>query len=228
MSEPGPTASATVATTKTPSPKATATAPPRTGTGTLTAPVAGVLRIVDAWIPYSQHRKDEMAAYAKRHYGIDSWTLDPQVIVLHFTETDTWEPVRSSFAIDSPNRGELPGTCAHFVVDQSGIVHALVPTNVMCRHAIGLNHVAIGIEIVQATHGPTSLWADQQILARPAQIQAVLALVRKLQAQFGIATSDVIGHATANGHRLFLDKEGWRNDHTDWQAPSVTEFRSRL
>ena len=72
VSEPGPTASATVATTKTPSPKATATAPPRTGTGTLTAPVAGVLRIVDAWIPYSQHRKDEMAAYAKRHYGIDS------------------------------------------------------------------------------------------------------------------------------------------------------------
>jgi hypothetical protein len=32
----------------------------------------------------------------------------------------------------------------------------------------------------------------------------------------------------ANGHRLFLDKEGWRNDHTDWQAPSVAEFRSRL
>ena len=56
----------------------------------------------------------------------------------------------------------------------------------------------------------------------------MLALVRKLQAQFGIANSDVIGHATANGHRLFLDKEGWRNDHTDWQAPSVAEFRSRL
>ena len=183
---------------------------------------------MDAWIPYSQKRKEEIAAYAKRHYGVDSWTLDPTVIVLHFTETDTWEPVRSTFTADSPNRGELPGTCAHFVVDQSGIVHALVPTNVMCRHAIGLNHVAIGIEIVQATHGHTSLWADQQILARPAQIQAVLALVRKLQAQFGIATSDVIGHAMANGHRLFLDKEGWRNDHTDWQAPSVAEFRSRL
>ena len=85
-----------------------------------------------------------------------------------------------------------------------------------------------GIEIVQATHGHTSLWADQQILGRPAQIQAVLGLVRQLQMQFGIATADVIGHATANSHRLFLDKVGWRNDHTDWQAHSVAEFRSRL
>ena len=70
----------------------------------MAAPVAGVLRIVDAWIPYSQKRKDEMAAYAKRHYGIDSWTLDPQVIVLHFTETDTWEPVLSLIHISEPTR----------------------------------------------------------------------------------------------------------------------------
>ena len=56
----------------------------------------------------------------------------------------------------------------------------------------------------------------------------MLGLVRQLQMQFGIATADVIGHATANSHRLFLDKVGWRNDHTDWQAPSVAEFRSRL
>ena len=110
------------------------------------------MQIVDALIPYDKTRQDQMAAYAKRHYGIASATLDPKVIVLHFTETDTWEPVRSTFTADSPNRGELPGTCAHFVVDQSGVVHALVPTTVMCRHAIGLNHVAIGIEIVQATH----------------------------------------------------------------------------
>lgn len=169
-----------------------------------------------------------MAAYAKRHYGVSSWTLTPKVIVLHFTETDTWGPVRSTFLANVPNRGELPGTCAHFVVDQQGIIHELVPTTTMCRHVIGLNHVAIGIEIVQATHGHTSRWADQQILGRPPQIQAVLGLVRQLQKQFGIATADVIGHATANSHRLFLDKEGWRNDHTDWQAPSVAEFRSRL
>ena len=212
----------------------TSSAPSKTATTKPSAPSSstsssgGSLQFDAAWIPFPQQRKDEMAGYAMRHYGISSWTLNPKVIVLHFTETDTWGPVRSTFAADVPNRGELPGTCAHFVVDQQGIIHELVPTTIMCRHAIGLNHVAIGIEIVQATHGHTSLWADQQILGRPAQIQAVLGLVRQLQARFGIATADVIGHATANSHRLFLDKVGWRNDHTDWQAPSVAEFRSRL
>lgn len=186
------------------------------------------MQILNALIPYDKTRQDQMAAYAKRHYGIASATLDPKVIVLHFTETDTWEPVRSTFVANVPNRGEMPGTCAHFVVDQRGTVRALVPLTLMCRHVIGLNHVAIGIEIVQATHGHPSVWADQQILGREAQVQAVLALVRQLQARFGIANSDVIGHATANGHPLFVDKVGWRNDHTDWQAPSVAEFRSRL
>ncbi len=201
--------------------------PAASGAPTRTAGTGGP-PIVEAWIPYSQSRKDQMAAYAKRHYGVATSTLTPKVIVLHFTETDTWEPVRSTFVANVPNRGELPGVCAHFVVDQKGVIRALVPTNVMCRHAIGVNHVAIGIEIVQATHGHTSLWADQQILGRPAQIQAVLGLVRQLQTQFGIAAEDIVGHATANRHRLFLDKQGWRNDHTDWQAPSVAEFRSRL
>ena len=69
---------------------------------------------------------------------------------------------------------------------------------------------------------------QQQILARPAQIDAVLRLVRELQARYGIGAGDVIGHAMANGHRLFVDKLGWRNDHTDWSAASIAVLRQRL
>ncbi len=169
-----------------------------------------------------------MAAYSLRHYGTSSSALTPRVIVLHFTETDTYPPVWSTFATDSPNRGELPGTCAHFVVDQQGVVHQLVPTDVRCRHTIGLNDSAVGIEVVQASHGNGSVWADQQILHRPAQLGALVALVRSLMARFGIAAGDVIGHATANSHRLFHDLQGWTNDHTDWQAADVAAFRSLL
>ncbi len=189
---------------------------------------AGGYRLVQKWLPYPQQRKDEMADYARRHYGIASAHLDAQVIVVHFTESDTAASAYNTFAADVPNRGELPGTCAHFIVDQDGTVLAIVPTDLMCRHAIGLNHVAIGIEIVQATHGHSSTWAEQQILARPAQIDAVLRLVRELQARYGIGAGDVIGHAMANGHRLFVDKLGWRNDHTDWSAPSIAALRQRL
>jgi len=39
---------------------------------------------------------------------------------------------------------------------------------------------------------------------------------------------NVIGHAMANGSPLFKDLEGWRNDHTDWQARDVRTFRHRV
>lgn len=222
-----PTGSAAAPTgTARPAPSSAGT-PSRAG-ATTGSPGTGGYRLVQKPLPYPQQRRDQMAAYAGRHYGISSAVLRPQVIVLHFTESDTAASAYSTFAANTPNRGELPGTCAHFIVDQDGLVLAIVPTDLMCRHAIGLNHVAIGIEIVQASHGRGSVWAEQQILARPAQIGAVLALVRQLQARYGIATSDVIGHAMANGHRLFQDRLGWRNDHTDWSAASIATLRSRL
>jgi N-acetylmuramoyl-L-alanine amidase len=186
------------------------------------------LRLVPKFIDFPQQRKDEMAKYSLRHYGASSWQLKPTMIVLHFTETDTAESARNTFANDSPNLGELPGTCAHFIVAQNGDVWQIVPTSVRCRHTIGLNDKAIGIEMVQRTQGNSSHWADQQILDRPAQIGAVLALLGFLQRDYGISTSNIIGHAMANDALQFRDLQGWRNDHTDWQAQDVLEVRRRL
>jgi hypothetical protein len=186
------------------------------------------LRLVPKLIDFPQQRKDEMATYSLRHYGASSWQLKPTMIVLHFTETDTAEVARNAFANDSPNLGELPGTCAHFIVAQNRDVWQIVPTSVRCRHTIGLDDKAIGIEMVQRTQGNSSHWADQQILDRPAQIGAVLALLRFLQREYGISTSNIIGHATANEAPQFRDLQGWRNDHTDWQAQDVLEVRRRL
>jgi N-acetyl-anhydromuramyl-L-alanine amidase AmpD len=186
------------------------------------------LRLVREFIAFPQHRKVEMAAYSRRHYGASSWRLSPSMIVLHFTESDTASSARNTFANDSRNLGELPGTCAHFIVAQNGDVWQIVPTSIRCRHTIGLNDKAIGIEMVQRTRGNSSAWADRQILNRTAQIGALLALLRSLQRQYGISTGNIIGHATANQAPQFRDLEGWRNDHTDWQARDVLEVRRRL
>lgn len=56
-----------------------------------------------------------------------------------------------------------------------------------CRHTVGLNHTAIGIEHVGT--------CDTAVLGRPAQRHASLALTAWLQGRFAIATRDVIGHA---------------------------------
>ncbi|MEO8830523.1 peptidoglycan recognition family protein [Lapillicoccus sp.] len=192
-----------------------------------TAPAAGALRMVQAPIPFPDSRKQEMAAYSLRHYGTASWQLTPTMVVLHYTAGGTAASTRNVFSADTPNAGELPGTCAHFVVDKDGTVYQLVPTTVRCRHTIGLNDQAIGIEMVQEA-GPSSSWADQQILGRPAQIGAALALVRQLQSTYAIATGNVVGHATANSTPQFHDLTGARNDHTDWLPADLAVFRSRL
>ena len=183
--------------------------------------------IIQSPIPYGPTRRREMAAYSKRHYGSFTSRLRPRVIVLHFTANNSYSATWNTFAADTPNRGEKPGTCSQFVIEKNGRIHQLVPLNVRCRHTIGLNHVAIGIEMVQET-GPGASWADRQILHRPRQVKAALRLVRWLQARYHIAKRDVIGHSMANHHRLFKDLEGWRNDHTDWQAADVRAFRRRL
>jgi N-acetyl-anhydromuramyl-L-alanine amidase AmpD len=179
-------------------------------------------------IPYGERRKHEMAGYSARHYGHRAWRLrDPRVIVLHFTDSSTYPPAWDTFASDAPNMGELPGVCSHFVVAKGGTIHRLVRPSIRCRHTIGLNHVAIGVEMVQEG-GQGSHWADRQILERHDQIHAALHLVGWLKERFGIKMRDVIGHAMADDSPYFKDRQGWRNDHTDWLRRDVRTFRERL
>ena len=179
-------------------------------------------------VSYGAQRRRQMAAYSKRHYGSREWRLrNPEVIVLHFTATDSYDSVWSTFDSNAPNLGEQPGVCSHYVIKQSGTIAELVPPAIRCRHTIGLNQTAVGIEMVQAT-GRGSHWADQQILGRHPQIRSALRLVRWLQGRYGIATGEVIGHAMANEDPHFKDLEGWTNDHTDWLKRDVAEFRRRL
>ena len=121
--------------------------------------------IVQSPIPYGPTRRRQMAAYSKRHYGRSTSTLRPRVIVLHFTANNSYSATWNTFASNAANLGEKPGTCSQFVIEKNGRIHQLVPLNVRCRHTVGLNHVAIGIEMVQQT-GPGARWADQQILNR--------------------------------------------------------------
>jgi hypothetical protein len=190
--------------------------------------LASPLSIVSDPMPYDSARLAEMAQYSLAHYGVSTYVLVPQLIVLHFTDGPSFSSAYNLFASNASNRGELPGTCAHYIVEQDGTIHGLVDTTIRCRHAVGVNHVAIGIEMVQDSMGKGGAWADQQILNRPAQIDAVLHLVHWLQARYGIATDHVIGHAMANDSPLFLDLEGWTNDHDDWGAADVTIVRQRL
>jgi N-acetyl-anhydromuramyl-L-alanine amidase AmpD len=179
-------------------------------------------------IPYGAKRKAQMARYSKRHYGKRTWKLtNPKVIVLHYTGGNSYSSAWNHFASNAPNRGELPGVCTHFIVGKDGTIHKLVRLDVRCRHAIGLNHVSIGIEMVQKA-GSGSHWAASQILARRKQIRPALRLARYLRDRFDIGLKGVIGHAMANNSKYFKDLQGWQNDHVDWLWRDVKRFRRRL
>lgn len=181
--------------------------------------------IVQRPIPFGAVRRAETARYAERHYGIDRWRLvRPHVIVEHYTATTTFAPVWATFAADAPDPelGELPGTCAHFVIDRDGTIYQLVPLDVKCRHTVGLNWTAIGIE-----HVGTS---DASILGDRAQLEASLRLTLWLMHRFHISLPNVIGHAeslTSPYHRELYAP--WRcQTHGDWQHPDMVVYRRRL
>lgn len=175
-------------------------------------------------IPYGAARKAEMARYAQRHYGSSSWRLKPRVIVEHVTATDSFSSVWNTFAANSPDPelGELPGTCAHFVIDRDGTIYQLVPLGVMCRHTVGLNYAAIGIEHVGVS--------DAEVLGDPAQMRASLALTAWLMARFHIAIRNVIGHnesLTSPFHKELY--QPWAHQtHGDWVRADMDVYRRRL
>jgi beta-N-acetylhexosaminidase len=145
--------------------------------------------IVQDPIPYPSSRVAEMRAYAVRHYGLHRARLvAPKVIVEHLTANTSFSATFNTFASDAPDPElhETPGTCAHFVVDQRGTIHQLVPLTWMCRHTVGLNWTAIGIE-----HVGTS---EAGVFGNVRMLRASLKLTRWLQGRYRIATKNVIGH----------------------------------
>jgi N-acetyl-anhydromuramyl-L-alanine amidase AmpD len=179
-------------------------------------------------IPYDKARKRQMANYSKRHYGKREWRLEnPRAIVLHYTAGSSYESAFNTFASNGPNNGERPGVCSQFVVDKDGTIYQLTRLYVRCRHAIGLNHVSIGIELVQEEVGGSHA-TSQAILDRRAQARAAVRLAAWLRTRYRIASRDLIGHAMVNDSRFFKDKQGWRNDHTDWPKAEVKTFRKRV
>ncbi|MDQ2935713.1 MAG: DUF2817 domain-containing protein, partial [Chloroflexota bacterium] len=104
--------------------------------------------IIRKLIPFPPHRRREMAAYSKRHYGKAQWRLiNPHVIVEHISVTDSIDALYNTFAPDHPDPElhELPNVCSHFGVGSNGRIDQFVRLDTRCRHTVGLNYTAIGI-----------------------------------------------------------------------------------
>ena len=166
-----------------------------------------------------------MAAYARRHYGIDSFRLnDPHVIVEHYTAGNSFSSAYNTFASDTPDveLHELPGVCAHFVIDTDGTIYQLVSLKIMCRHTVGLNYTAVGIE-----HVGTS---DGAVMDRPRVLKASLRLTRWLRCTYGIKVRDVIGHSESLSSPYHMERVRRlrTQTHGDMRRASMRVYRQKL
>jgi len=176
-------------------------------------------------IPFPQQRKNEMAAYARRHYGIKSYALTkPKVIVEHIAVASSASATRNAFVPDRPDPElhELPGTCAHFVVDRDGAIYQLVSVKLMCRHTVGLNYTAIGIE-----HAG---FRDGDLLGNRRELSASLRLTAWLRCRYGIRLQNVIGHNESLSSPYHHENVARLRSqtHGDMQHSSMQTYRRKL
>jgi beta-N-acetylhexosaminidase len=127
-----------------------------------------------------------------------------------------------TMANNTKNLGESPGVCAHFIVNSRGRIYKVVPLKLRCRHTIGLNQTAIGIE-----HVATS---DHQVMSHQRQRRASYRLTLWLMARFDIPVKNVIGHGESllspYRHERY---RSWKClTHTDFSHHTMHRYRNGL
>jgi N-acetyl-anhydromuramyl-L-alanine amidase AmpD len=146
------------------------------------------------------------------------------VIVEHMAQAGSVAAVHDTFAPDRPDSElhELPNVCSHFVVSSSGRIYRLVNLRTRCRHTVGLNWTAIGIEHVG--------YGDGDVLGNRRALHASLRLTQWLRCRFGIRVHDVIGHAESRSspyhHELVPSLR--HQTHGDWRHSSMQVYRRKL
>ncbi len=174
-------------------------------------------------IPFGAQRKRQTAAYSRRHYGERRYELtNPKVILQHYTSGTSFDSAWNHFAANGTHLGEKPGVCTHFIIDTDGTVYQLVNLSIRCRHAIGMNWTAIGIEHVGTN--------ARGILDNRRMMRASLRLTAWLMLRYGINVGNVIGHAEILQSRYHRERyEDWRcSTHADWNHGEMRIYRRRL
>jgi N-acetylmuramoyl-L-alanine amidase len=185
-----------------------------------------VLSIIDRPIRFDAERIRLALEYRRIHSdpAADDLEIAPRMIIIHHTGGNSAEGswryfnrVRIERARSKLASAGAVNVAAHFLIDRDGTCYRLMPETWMGRHAVGYNHIAIGVENVG--DGKRYPLTDDQLAANAK-------LVRYLASRHAI--THVVGHHETHrmeNHAYFVEKEsGYRNRKSD-PGP---EFMARL
>lgn len=131
--------------------------------------------IVDTPIQQNEYRTQLQREYALRHYGKAITEIVPQAVVVHWTGASTVESTYNWFYKPNYSDGTL-NVASQFLVGRDGTIYRLAPETSLCRHAIGYNWCAIGIENVGGSNDAENL--------TEAQLAANIKLIRYLHQKY--------------------------------------------
>lgn len=168
-------------------------------------------RIIEKPITWDQEREDLSLKYLKDRHGLtkDQATIDPQMVVVHWTAIDNIEVTYDVFTPSTlGGRADLTSASnlnvsSQFLIDRDGTIFRLLPDTAFARHTIGLNYLAIGIENVGGTDFPLT----------KEQLKANEELIRYLKRKYPI--DYVIGH---HEYQLFQDTDLWKEADPDYRT----------
>ena len=108
------------------------------------------------------------------------------------------------------------------MIDKDGTIYQLVRRSIMCRHTVGLNYTAIGIEHVGSS--------DSEVLGNARQMAASLRLTRWLRCHYAIGVNNVIGHAESLRSPYHRERVARlkTQTHGDMTRAAMRIYRSKL
>jgi hypothetical protein len=133
-------------------------------------------RPLDVW-------KRDIAEYSLRHYGEKEWRLVPRCIILHYTAGKSFP---KNLVEGEDFAGERPALASHYILSDTQ-AWEIIPPNVRCRAAYGINHRGISIEMI-AADGADLIGNHQATLDQC--VELVVGLIR----EFDIPISEIYSH----------------------------------
>lgn len=153
------------------------------------------ISIIQLPIDYGKERINLSLAYLKNRHGLNqsSPTINPKIIVLHYTEGGTIKSIHNYFnpatienARQLNQKASKLNVSAQYLVDRNGKIYQLMPDTLFARHAIGINYCAIGVENIGGEHEPLT---EAQVIANA---NLVRYLCKKYKIEYLIGHSEYI------------------------------------
>lgn len=150
------------------------------------------IRIIEKPISFSEVRKQLSIEYLKNRHGLNQKkpTINPKIIVLHFTEGGTINSIFNYFnketieASRTFNKKQSNlNVSSHYLIERDGTIYHLLADTLFARHTIGLNYCAIGVENIGSASNPLT----------KKQVVSNIALINYLSKKYPIEF--VIGHS---------------------------------